>query len=344
MIRAMRSLPTLLCVFLLTAGILPAAPPRAADEILAAVQTRLVEGGDMDELIDALDELPRAELKKLAADVEKAWVATRDSYASAFQAEARSQYSGRSRQENSKRIRDLRQQFHEVRGMPEGPMKAALKSKSRPAIDELRELLLPSPARILEVGSQKLRQQRLLTLRLAEFREGVREVVVATGEEDSEALITEAERQAAEECSGLDRDGLRIMDENRKIAAKAELPEPERLGIEDLNLMRLLVGLKAVRTDPKLCDAARGHSEDMQKLNFFAHQSPVPGKRSPSDRAARAGTSGGAENIYMGSTNPLSANKGWFYSPGHHKNMFNPGQGRVGLGNYGTRWTQMFGR
>jgi uncharacterized protein YkwD len=34
---------------------------------------------------------------------------------------------------------------------------------------------------------------------------------------------------------------------------------------------------------------------------------------------------------------------GWFYSPGHHKNMFSPGQRRIGLGQYGSHWTQMFG-
>ena len=59
---------------------------------------------------------------------------------------------------------------------------------------------------------------------------------------------------------------------------------------------------------------------------------------------ALSGTSSSGENIFMGSTKPASANRGWFRSPGHHKNMFNPGHKRVGLGNYGSHWTQMFGR
>jgi hypothetical protein len=337
-------LPATLFTLLLLTGAAPGAAPRASDEILAAVQVRLVEGGEMDSLIDELDDLPLAELRKLAAEVEKAWSTTQTAYLSAFEAEARSQYSGRSRQENTKRIRDLRTQFHKVRGMPEGAMKEALKTTSRPAIDELRELLLPKPDRILKIGGPDLQNRRLLTLRLAEFRQGVRTATVATGDENSAPSVTGRELEIAADLSGLDRDGLRIMAENRKIAAKAEIPEPERIGIEDLNQMRLLVGIGALRIDPKLCEAARGHSEDMQKLGFFAHDSPVPGKRTPSARAAKAGTSGGAENIYMGSTKPLSANKGWFYSPGHHKNMFNPGHGRVGLGNYGSHWTQMLGR
>ncbi len=339
-------LPYAFCIlfFLLPVSPAPAAAPRATDEILSGVQTCLVEGGDMSTLIAELDDLPLAELKMLAAEVEKAWTRTRTAYLSAFATEAKSRFSGPSRRENSRRIRELRDQFHAVRSMPEGPMKAALKKTSRPAIEELRELLLPDPSRIRELADADLRDQRLLTLRLAEFRQGVRTAIVATGDEDSAATIESGEQSVANELSGLDRDGLRIMADNRKLAAKVDLPEPERLGIGDCNIMRLLVGLKALRIDPKLCEAARGHSEDMQKLNFFAHNSPVPGKTTPSARAARAGTTGGAENIYKGSTNPLGANKGWFYSPGHHKNMFGPGHGRVGLGNYGSHWTQMLGR
>ena len=337
-------LSVLLCTLLALSWPAMAATPRAMDEILSGVQTCLVEGGDMGTLIAELDDLPLAELKKLDTEVEKAWTTTRNTYLAAFESEAKTQFSGRTRQENTKRIRDLRAQFHQVRGMPEGPMKVALKKTSRPAIDELRRLILPTPDRIRELADTALRNQRLLTLRLAEFRQGVRTATVATGDEDSAATIRTGEQMIANELSGLEREGLRIMADNRKLATKVELPEPERLGIEDCNIMRLLVGLKALRIDPKLCEAARGHSKDMQTLNFFAHQSPVAGKRSPSDRAKMAGTTGGAENIYMGSQSPLAANKGWFYSPGHHKNMFNPGHGRVGLGNYGSHWTQMLGR
>ena len=94
----------------------------------------------------------------------------------------------------------------------------------------------------------------------------------------------------------------------------------------------------------ELCDAARDHSKDMSEKNFFAHESPVKGKTTPWDRAANFGTTASGENIYAGSTDPHGANTGWFYSPGHHKNMFNPGQKRIGLGQFKSHWTQMFGR
>jgi uncharacterized protein YkwD len=210
-------------------------------------------------------------------------------------------------------------------------------------VDRLREILIPDPQRILEIAGPDLRRQREIVMRLATFRQGVLTAVVATGDIDSAAEIATGESATASELSGLPPDELRVMEDNLKAARKAELPENERIGIEDLNLMRLLVGQSALRIDLKLCEAARGHSEDMKTLGFFAHNSPVPGKSTPSARAAKAGTSGGGENIFMGSTSPLGANMGWFYSPGHHKNMFNPGYHRIGLGNYGVHWTQMFG-
>ncbi len=81
----------------------------------------------------------------------------------------------------------------------------------------------------------------------------------------------------------------------------------------------------------------------MKEKGFFAHDSPVPGKATPWARAKLAGTSASAENIYSGGSDPKGANRGWFFSPGHHKNMFG-GHQRIGLGHYGGRWTQMFGR
>lgn len=338
---AMKLCATLFALTLLSGG--ASAAPRAPDEILSAVQTRLESGESLDELIAMLDDLPSSDLNTIQAEVEKAWDEIHRAYISAFEAEAKEQNSGALRQENKKLIRELRKQFHEVRDLPEGPMKEALKKISMPAMDQLRELLLPRSSRILEIGGPALKQKRDLALGLAKFRNGIRTANVATGEEDSIAVITGAEQKIAEDLSDLDREGLRIMADNRQIAEKAELPEAERLGIEELNTMRLLVELRALRLDPKLCTAARGHSTDMQEHKFFSHTSPLPGESSPSDRASKAGTSGGGENIYMGSKSPHSANMGWFYSPGHHKNMFNPGYARVGLGNHGIHWTQMFG-
>ena len=121
-----------------------------------------------------------------------------------------------------------------------------------------------------------------------------------------------------------------------------QLEAEEAAGIVELNRIRVRAGLSALRIDLKLCDASRGHSKDMVDHKFFAHESPLPGKKSPSDRAALAGTSGGAENIAAGQSSGHGAIRAWWYSPGHHRNMMG-NHGRIGLGRYQNHWTQMFG-
>jgi uncharacterized protein YkwD len=121
-----------------------------------------------------------------------------------------------------------------------------------------------------------------------------------------------------------------------------ELGPEEQAGVRDLNLRRVLLGLPAQRIDLKLCHACRDHSKDMAELGFFAHESPVEGKTTPWDRAARAGTTAGSENIARGARTGPDAIRQWWYSPGHHRNMMGGGA-RTGLGRFGDHWTQLFG-
>lgn len=114
-------------------------------------------------------------------------------------------------------------------------------------------------------------------------------------------------------------------------------------GMNAVNTMRMMCGLNPLAYDLKLCKAAEGHAADMEKKNFFSHESPVTDKKTPWDRAQLAGTTASGENIYMGSTVAMDALKGWFLSPPHHKNMLNDGNKRQGLGRSGKYWTQMFG-
>ncbi|MCH7224733.1 CAP domain-containing protein [Haloferula sp. A504] len=115
---------------------------------------------------------------------------------------------------------------------------------------------------------------------------------------------------------------------------------------EILNRERLLLGLQPLRMDEKLSDAARGHSEDMARLGFFAHESPVPGKKTPWDRAKKAGFEGRGtgENIYMGSPEAQAAYDAWFASDGHRFIMHAAGPDTLGVGISGRHWTMMTGR
>jgi uncharacterized protein YkwD len=132
-----------------------------------------------------------------------------------------------------------------------------------------------------------------------------------------------------------------ILAYNSQLAGRLD-PEETRC-VLDLNLTRNLLGLAALKIDLGLTAAARDHSKDMATLGFFAHESPVPGKTGPDDRAKLFGTTASAENIAMGTLDGAVANQMWWHSPGHHKNMLGD-HTRVGLGKHDRYWTELFGR
>ncbi|MDO4582645.1 MAG: CAP domain-containing protein [Planctomycetia bacterium] len=107
----------------------------------------------------------------------------------------------------------------------------------------------------------------------------------------------------------------------------------EYAAIEGLNRYRARCGLFPCLLDWRLCQAARGHSNNMARYRFFSHVTPWG--QTHSARGARA------ENIYMGSRSGLAANNAWINSPGHRANMVG-GYSRVGVGASGGYFTQMF--
>ncbi|MGC6489523.1 MAG: CAP domain-containing protein [Planctomycetota bacterium] len=249
----------------------------------------------------------------------------------------------------------------EARGVTRGPglTKAAIKQQIDPKVKELGELLQPSFADVLRADDDldlKLTDLRVYHTELhawfalyASATEGLElhedaqkhfaklPVPAGPGEE---ARIDE--RIAAETFAGLPMSAA----DRKTLAANRSLrgthPREELLGTLELNRLRYLLGLRLVRIDPKLADAARDHSKDMATLGFFSHTSPVKGKERFGQRAANFGTSASAENIAAGQRTGHGAIRAWWYSPGHHKNMLG-GHGRTGLGQHGTMWTQMFG-
>ncbi|MFC7336695.1 CAP domain-containing protein [Haloferula chungangensis] len=115
---------------------------------------------------------------------------------------------------------------------------------------------------------------------------------------------------------------------------------------ELLNAERNLLGLRPLVLEEKLSAAAEGHSGDMVRVGFFAHESPVPGKKSPRDRAKLAGFTGSlsGENIYMGSASAQAAYDAWFASDGHRFIMMASGPKLLGVGIAGNHWTMMTGK
>lgn len=120
---------------------------------------------------------------------------------------------------------------------------------------------------------------------------------------------------------------------------------PQKEFTHHLNEFRSLFALTPLRLEEKLADAAVGHSRDMASMGFFAHESPIPEKKSPGDRARLAGFKHrwSGENIFMGSTSAVAAYNAWFGSDGHRFIMFAKGPNLIGIGPHGKHWTMMTG-
>ena len=114
-----------------------------------------------------------------------------------------------------------------------------------------------------------------------------------------------------------------------------------------VNVARADAGCAPLRVDSRLTTAARLHSEDMAKRNYFSHTS-LDG-RSPWDRMRpRATPTGPARTSPRATATPEAVMNGWMKSSGHRANILNCSSRAIGVGvgkggSYGTYWTQDFG-
>ncbi len=227
--------------------------------------------------------------------------------------------------------------------------KEAIEQKSDPAIGRLGEMLAVTPSEVL-AHDPDLAVERQRLLQLAEWAQRAAECMP---EEDrrrlpafSDTAKVKAELEAAEELAALLASPMISPADRQVLTANVALsrnidPEEAR-GIQQLNQVRMLIGLNALVIDPGLVTACRVHSEDMCTKGFFAHESPVPGRETPWSRAKAAGTTASGENIAAGTKLGAAAIQMWWHSPGHHKNMLGSHK-RTGLGRYEEHWTQLFG-
>lgn len=111
----------------------------------------------------------------------------------------------------------------------------------------------------------------------------------------------------------------------------------ERRAFEQTNAVRLQHGLRPFVWDGQLVQLARTHSENMARLGFFSHSTPV-GLRLK-DRVRSAGISYQviAENIAynMGYDDPGAfAVERWMISPGHRANILHAGFTSMAVGTF----------
>ncbi len=258
-------------------------------------------------------------------------------------------------QADMQEVATLQAQVNALRA-DEGLTKEKVKQVGDPAMERLAQVLLVDRASVLASDKRLVenRQSLLPIGRLWETADAYLakfDTAPAAGDGEApadkpqavsfEQYLVQEEEIAVRLALPMSDVTRAVLAQNEKLASKLD-PEEARC-VLSLNLTRILLGLEPVLIDLQLTAAARDHSHDMIEHNFFAHDSPVPGKATPWDRAARFNTKASGENIAAGYSTGPAANLAWFHSPGHHKNMLGNHK-RVGVGRENKHWTELFGR
>jgi uncharacterized protein YkwD len=100
---------------------------------------------------------------------------------------------------------------------------------------------------------------------------------------------------------------------------------------ELINAYRKEKGLKPLRLQPALTEAARAHSQDLAKWDRISHFGSDGSN--PWDRVKRTGYHAklAAENVGTGQASFDEVMKGWRASPGHNKNLLLPEAEHMGI-------------
>ncbi len=100
--------------------------------------------------------------------------------------------------------------------------------------------------------------------------------------------------------------------------------------LASMNQTRAAHGLAQLTLDPTLIRAARSHSLDMLRRDYFAHGSFLSRMLSFNARGPVVG-----ENLAWGAgsfASPATVIREWLQSPEHRRNLLRPGYRRIGIG------------
>jgi uncharacterized protein YkwD len=98
-----------------------------------------------------------------------------------------------------------------------------------------------------------------------------------------------------------------------------------------INAYRKKFGLKPLRLNAELTEAAKAHSRDLAQWDRISHYGSDGSN--PWDRVKRTGYKArlAAENVGTGQINFNEVMKGWEESPGHNKNLLTPDAVHMGI-------------
>ncbi|MDA1986583.1 CAP domain-containing protein [Bacillus cereus group sp. BcHK104] len=168
---------------------------------------------------------------------------------------------------------------------------------------------------------------------------------IIPGQQPTENVVTEQPTAKPETQKPAEQKPAEQKPAEQKPAEEAKsLSEFEQRVVELTNAERAKQGLPALKIDTELSKVARIKSEDMQKNNYFDHNSPTYG--SPFDMMKKFGISytSAGENIAQGQRTPEEVVQAWMNSAGHRANILNNGFTHIGVGyvESGNYWTQQF--
>ncbi|HDR6477209.1 TPA: serine protease [Bacillus cereus] len=156
--------------------------------------------------------------------------------------------------------------------------------------------------------------------------------------------VQKPETQKPAENSNTQKPAEQKPAEQKPAEEAKSLSEFEQRVVELTNAERAKQGLPALKINTELSKVARIKSEDMQKNNYFDHNSPTYG--SPFDMMKKFGISytSAGENIAQGQRTPEEVVQAWMNSAGHRANILNNGFTHIGVGyvESGNYWTQQF--
>lgn len=269
-------------------------------------------------------------------------------YSGKFQAQAAATAKRKLAKIDLDKVLEMRRAVHNLQSLGDGFTKEVIIEKIDPVVQKLRAAFLIDRADVLEKSPelQASRKQLEVVGQMSEqCKARLPSPPGSESHEEAASASFENYLQGEEELAVVlaipqDARTLAVLAMNARLAQNLD-PEEAR-AILALNLTRNLLGLPALAIDLRLCEAAREHSRNMERLKFFSHESPLAGQKTFGDRAKLAGTTASAENIFAGTSNGKSAHEGWFHSPGHHRNQMGNAS-RVGVGRSGTYFTQLFG-
>ena len=262
--------------------------PENRSEVNRLLQEYRAAGSDLEkkqEICRKVLAIDPAAVPLMLAAVERDLQPQLRKYSGKFQAQAAAAAKRKVGKVDLNKVMEMRKAVHDLQKLGDGFTKEVIVEKIDPVVQKLRAAFILDRSEVLD-KSPDLQAERKKLEGLGRMWEQCHAQLppppATEGQEKAAPASFESYLQGEEELAASlaipqDPRTRAVLAMNARLAEKLD-PEEAR-AILALNLTRNLLGLPALAIDLRLCEAAREHSQDMERLKFFSHESPVPGKK-----------------------------------------------------------------